>query len=140
MTKSIFAQLETNDAKEAGGVWVDYYAGDLHIRVKIARSGGANEAFTRLSNQLLKPYRRGNVNPNDIPRRTQLDLNARVYAETVVLDWEGVYDDDEKPIPYTVETGIAVFKRVELFLDFVMQEAANYKNFAASSRDDEIKN
>jgi hypothetical protein len=140
MSKSIFSKFGTDANKETAGVWVEFFAGGDTIRVKIARAGGSNAAFTKLANELAKPYRRGNVNPADIPAAVENALNARLYATAVVLDWEGVCGNDEQPIPYTVETGIEVFKGAPVFLEFVMQEASNFKNFNIAAREDEVKN
>lgn len=125
----------TDKALEKEGIVLDY--GDF--KIKVARAGGANAAFQKALASKIRPYKRqldaGTI-PDDVAEKLFLD----VYAEAVVLGWEGVTDENGKPLPYSKENAVKLFSDLpDLFRD-VQNQAAAISNFRAEVTEDTIKN
>ncbi len=130
-----YSVFQTDKALEKEGIILDY--GDF--KIKIARAGGANAAFQKALTSKIRPYKRqidaGTI-PDDVAEKLFLD----VYAEAVVLGWEGVTDENGKPLPYSKENAVKLFSDLpDLFRD-VQNQAAAISNFRAEVTEDTIKN
>ena len=126
---SIAKAFGTSKAKEEQGVW---FSGPKGQRYLIARQG--NDAFTKLAGILTKPHRRliekGLADPELLR-----DITAEVTAKTLLLDWDGVKDDDGRALPYTWQIGKAYLLKYKDFADFV----AGCSTSVASYQDEEQK-
>lgn len=130
-----YSVFRTDKALEKEGIVLDY--GDF--KIKVARAGGSNTAFQKALTAKVRPYKRqldaGTI-PDDVAERLFLD----VYAESVVLGWEGVTDENGKPLPYSKENAVKLFTDLpDLFRD-VQNQAAAISNFRAEVTEDTIKN
>lgn len=81
------------------GTWFEYMGG----RFLVAREGRRSDALLmQLYNEnlaLLKSEtHEGNLKA--------IEINNRVFAETILLDWADIVDADKNPIPYTPELGV----------------------------------
>ena len=102
-------KLETEE-----GVWVQFPNGH---QFRILRAGPSNAAFGRMFQQLIRPYRR-QMDKNMLDPEIGDDILRRVYSETIVKDWEGFYDENKEPVPYSPAAAQALFKQLpELFAD-----------------------
>jgi hypothetical protein len=81
--------FKTDKGLEREGVLVEYGA----FRVKIARTGGANKRYLKRLEAALKPYRRA-IQTDTMSEELAGELMRRVFAETVVLDWETAVDGE----------------------------------------------
>lgn len=116
-TKPLSGIFKTNATFETSGIWIDY---GEYGRFRIARSGGENRAFRNLVQQRLRPYRAG-INMGTIGDDVIESVMRECFAEAIVLDWE-IVDEDGKPIPFSREKCIDVFKEYpDLFADIVQQ-------------------
>ena len=130
MAKIDFNQLSdyaTNVDLERDGVWTpDLGKG---FKIKLRRAGGSNRKFGEMLRRTIKPYekRRGGI--RDIDPDVSDELMAKVYAKTIVADWEGLHTLDGQEVPCTVENILDVFDYArELFRevqDFA-SDPANY--------------
>lgn len=130
-----YSVFRTDKALEKEGIVLDY--GDF--KIKVARAGGSNAAFQKALTAKVRPYKRqldaGTI-PDDVAEKLFLD----VYAESVVLGWEGVTDENGKPLPYSKENAVKLFSDLpDLFRD-VQSQAASISNFRAEVTEDTIKN
>jgi hypothetical protein len=50
-------------------------------------------------------------------------------ARTILLDWDGVLGEDDKPVAYTEELGFQLLSENPEFLEFVMDVALDNDNF-----------
>lgn len=120
-----FGSYATDSDLETGvGVWLKFPG---KRRIRILRAGGANRAFGRRYAILSKPYRREmdqDILDPDISER----IMRQLYAEHVVVDWEGITTPDGTAIPYNPEAGI------EFFTAFpeVLKDIINYATEAAT--------
>lgn len=81
------------------GTWFEYMGG----RFLVAREGRRSDALLmQLYNEnlaLLKSEtHEGNLKA--------IEINNRVFAETILLDWADIVDKDKNPIAYTPELGM----------------------------------
>jgi len=130
-----YSIFRTDKSLEKEGIILDY--GDF--KIKVARAGGANAAFQKALTAKVRPYKRqldaGTI-PDDVAEKLFLD----VYAESVVLGWEGVTDENGKPLPFSKENAVKLFTDLpDLFRD-VQNQAAAISNFRAEVTEDTIKN
>ena len=138
---SLFAQFETDQELEQGGIVLDY-GKNKHgkpIEIRIARAGGSNTKFSKVAEFLLKPHRRSIANEtidNDV-----LDAVFReIYAKAVVIGWTGVLDKDGTELAFTEANVIDLFKQMpDLFAD-IRQSAEKMRLFQRLELEDDAKN
>jgi len=128
-------KLKINPEKSDGGVWIDWYDG---ARLKIARLN--NPKHVKISQKLTKPYNNIRHNGGQIPNDKQIEIAAECLGRAVLLDWEGLEDDDGKQIPYSEEVSITLIKEIPDLADIVTQEAANNENFRIEALESASKN
>lgn len=88
---SMYKTFETNPTLEKSGIILNY--GDF--RVTIARAGGANKRYSKVLEARTKPYRRA-IQMEAMDNDRAAAIFKRVYAETIILDWEtGGYTDQD---------------------------------------------
>jgi hypothetical protein len=133
---NLFNSFKSNKDLELNGVPVLFgkNSRDVMIKIFVRRAGGGNTAFTQRYEVLTKPYRRiiQMGKSNEISEE-MADIMRRLYAETVVVGWEGVLGpDDETELPFTVDNCIDLFKAS----DEVFNEVVTVSTTAAVYRDE----
>jgi hypothetical protein len=111
----------------AEGVWKDLEDGG---RVKVAMLG--NSAFEAARDEAFKDY----PDLNEVPTGVFRERMAYVYANTVLLDWEGFEQDDGTPILYTIDQA-AEYMGNDQYMEFQMhifKLAKDYNNYRATQR------
>lgn len=126
---SIYDSFKTDVSAERDGIDLDF--GDF--KVTIARSGGANKKYEQLVRRKLDRYKRA-IQFDALPEETARRVLIECYAEAVVLGWEGVLDENELPIPYSVENAIKLFTELPEFFNQVREESDKIANFLVSKR------
>ena len=94
-------------AAERDGVWHDLGSG---LRVKLARWG--NPRFVRRFEELVAPHR-SEIEAGSLDPEVDAAVMAKVMAETIVCDWEGV-ELDGKPVKWSESTAEEILKREDL--------------------------
>lgn len=120
---SLYKQFKTNENVEKTGIVLEY--GDntkgKPIGIRIARAGGANAQYQKLMEARVKPYRR-QIQNETIEKALIDKILRQVYAETIVLGWENVEDENGKELPFNVENCIKLFEDLpDLFQDIQEQ-------------------
>lgn len=128
---SLYKQFKTNPDIEKSGVFLQYGTTEdgRPIQIKVARAGGSNTKFTKLMEQRAKPFRR-QIQAGTADSKQMEKLVREVYAQSVVLGWENVQDENGNDMPFTVENCIKLFEDLpDLYTDLVQQsqEAALFK-------------
>lgn len=128
---SLYKQFATDKNLEKNGIELQYDK----VVFRIARAGGSNERYSKVLEAKCKPYRR-QIQTETITPETMERIMREVYAETVVLGWEGVdfEETDNGPAiedaPFTRDNCIRLFEDLpELFNDIQIQagKAALFK-------------
>lgn len=129
------SKLKIDQDKCDDGIWIDWYDG---ARLKIARLNNAKHM--KISQKLTKPYNNIRHNGGQIPNDKQLEIAAECLGRAILLDWEGLEDDDGKKISYSEEQSIELIKDIPDLADIVTQEASNNENFRAEALENAAKN
>lgn len=128
---SIFNHYGTETAREREGI-------ERQISpqgwVKIRRAGGANAAFAAAQRRIYAPHQSqidaGTIEPEQMRR-----LNARLYAEAVLVGWRG---DDFEPVgPYTIENAERLLIDLPDLLTQVWSIASAMQSFQDRDKRDE---
>lgn len=137
---SLFNTFKTDEALEKEGILLQYGhvkkadgKPDLKrpINIRISRAGGANTAYLRRAEAVLKPYRR-QIQSDTMDRSLIDDITRQLFAETVVKGWENVQDENGNDIPFTVENCVDLFTKLpDLFAD-VQEQAQRSALFRAN--------
>ena len=110
--------------KTENSIILDY--GD--IKVRIVRAGDGNQKYTDIMQTRLHPYKRrldnGTLNP-DIALR----LVAEVYADSVILGWEGVKDSKGQILPFTRNNAVKCMIEQSILFENIRFESMNPLNF-----------
>lgn len=132
---SIYKQFKTDEKLEKEGIELNYDG----VIFRIARAGMNNLPYQRAMERLTKPYRRA-IQNNQMSGDKLLDIIKQVYAETIILGWEGVKDENDQPLEFNKENCLKVLRDLpELFLD-IKSQAENHTLFLADIREAEAKN
>lgn len=78
-----YAAFDMDADKEKNGVYNEYGS----FRIKIARAGGKNTAYTGIRETLTKQHRRA-IQTDTLPQPIQDALNAELAAKALVKGWE----------------------------------------------------
>lgn len=93
------AKVDTERAE--AGAWVENIPDMEGLRLKVR--GANNRDWRRLQTKLIQavPRKRrmsGNLDPDDSD-----NITNHCLLNTCLLDWEGLEDDEDKPLPYSKE-------------------------------------
>lgn len=136
MSNNVYEVFGTNKSIEESGIILDY--GEFQI--KIARAGGSNKRFEKILEQHTRSYRRSKIDLDQLPRPVMEKVLHRVYAEGVVLGWQGVKDREGNDMPYSIDNCIKLFQDLpDLWAD-VVNQATSIANFKAQALESESKN
>ena len=107
------------------GIWFDIGDG---VELKIARSNNKN--FKKLAWEKVQKEKIKRVSKNGVFTAEEEDeVLADLVAETVLLDWKGIADDNGEPFEYSKE------RAKEMLLDPEMVEFAELIDRLASSEE-----
>jgi hypothetical protein len=126
---SIESIFGTDEALERDGVWINF--GEGAGKFLIAAAAPTNLKFARVAERLLKPYRRQievGALGNDVARK----VSAQIYAEAIVLGWEGVTFKGED-FPYNranAEELLTAMPRLMTALQKLAEDTATFQRAA----------
>lgn len=137
--KGLYKQFATDTNIEKAGIDLQYGTPEEPIIITIARAGGANTAYNRVLERVTKPYRR-QIQTNTMEHKMMQKLLMEVYAEAVVLKWDGVTDKEGNEIPFSKENCVNLFIDLpDLFAD-VKEQAESASIFRTEVLEDAVKN
>lgn len=123
--KSIYELFETDQTMEQQGVVVDF---GPYGRFKVARAAGSNIKYADAFRKYNKPYQKM-LKRGTMPESLARQITAKIYAEAIVLDWEGVIGRDRKPIPFTKENVVKLMLDLPDLFTQIIAESLNAENF-----------
>ena len=93
--------LKTNSAREEQGAWVDNIPdlGDIRLKVR----GDQNADARALRAKLFEAVPRSERPNGRLTPKAADELGTRVMVDTILVDWSGLVDEADEPIPYSVE-------------------------------------
>ena len=132
----LYKKFKTDPKIEEKGVWIDYGDG---VKVKIARAGGANAAFKKAVERHARKYRH-QLRTGLMPADKADAVLREVFADTVILDWEGVTDEDGNVLEFTRENVVKVLEDLPDFFQDLQEQASNIELFKAEVLEKDLKN
>ena len=138
---SLFKQFKTDASLETKGVIIQYGYTDQGkpIQIKICRAGGANTAYSRVLEAKVKPYRR-QIQNDTMDRDTMIAIMREVFADTVVIGWENVQDDEGNEMLFSRENVIKMFEELPELFEDIQAQASNVAIFREEILAAEAKN
>lgn len=138
---NLYKLFKTDENLEKDGVWLQY--GETEdgqpIRIRIARAGGGNTKFAKELEKRTRPYRKALQN-GTLDDKTADRIYKEVYAETVVLEWQNITDQDGNLLDFSVENILKVFKDLpDLFRD-IQEQSNNVAIFREEMRESDLGN
>lgn len=137
----LYAQFKTNTSMETEGIYLNYGPNSQgkDILIRIARAGGSNQNYSKRMEAKTKPYRR-QIQNETIERALLERIVREIYAETVVLGWENVEDENGNELPFTYDNCLKLFTDLpDLFTD-VQEQSQRAALFRQEVREDDGKN
>lgn len=111
---------------EKNGIWVDV---DTDVSFLIRRFGGDNHIKLKEAHaKYMKPHARL-IELGSIPRKTMLEIEAKVFIDACLVDWKGVEFGGEVK-PFSKELALELFIELpELLATLVAcsQDKDNYR-------------
>lgn len=115
--KGLESYITDQEVESQLGVWLPPFPGDR--RFKILRAGGSNTAFARAFQTAIKPHRRA-MDKGTLDPKVSEALMVEVYSKHILVDWAGINDENEVPVPFSTANAIAFFTAFpEVFSDIV---------------------
>jgi hypothetical protein len=133
---NLYAAFETSKTVEKEGVYIKY---GEKTKIRIARAGGSNTAFSLRYEVLMRPYRRL-AQTNHMDKEVQAEIMRQLYAETVVRGWEGVNDRAGNELIFSVANCIQLFTDLPDLFDDVVNHSLNSALFREEIREEDAKN
>ena len=128
---NLYQRFKTNsDLEGKKGVVLDYGEG---VKITILRAGGSNRKYQQiLREKLMASGRKLASMTDDESERGMIE----VYADAVIVAWEGVKDEEGNEVPFTRENVVKIMTDLpELFAD-VQRAAGAFELFRESQKAD----
>lgn len=144
MKSILHKNFATNKDLERTGITLEYGDPDepdaKPVRILIARAGGANTAYDKALDKRTRSIRR-QIQANAVSIAEMRKISREVYAETVLLGWEGVTEDDGKtPIPFNFENAVKLLTDLPDLFDDIVQQASTAQLFRGVQLEEDAKN
>lgn len=137
---SKFYKLLSRDSKkEEEGIWIDIDAGDEKWGFKIAKLGKRNKKYLKDLERTVAPHRHA-LKHGLMDNDAQNNLYMGVFARSILLDWRGVVDEEDKPLKFSVENAIRLFEKLPYLFDQLEEDSQDVSLFREQQLKDESKN
>lgn len=105
------------------GIWIDFNGG----RFLVAYAGNLNPKWVKIAERVYKPHRYA-VDHDILSEELAEELNAQIFVEAVLLDWQNVELDGEK-LPYSRENAKRVLKEFPILWQGLREQATKVSNY-----------
>ena len=138
---NLYKQFKTDETLEKQGIQLSYGNNDNgeEILIIISRAGSSNSNYTRVVEAKTKPYRR-QIQAETLPRDVSDKIMREVYAESIVLGWSGVCDQDGNSLSFTKENVIKIFTDLPDLFEDVKEQANKASLFRSEEMSSDSKN
>lgn len=118
-------KAEQDEQLAKDGVWVFIGNGLAEARVRPA----GNPDHRRYTQARFKPYKR-QIDAGTLAVDVQLAITAAAVARTILVDWRGVYfDDDEEEAEFSVELAEEMLTKYPVLLEDIIKAATDETAF-----------
>lgn len=137
----LYTTFKTDENLETSGVDLDYGMNSKGkpMLIKVARAGGSNKAFQKAMAAKTRPLQR-QIQTNTASEEVLTKIIVEVYAETVILGWSGIEDQNDNEMEFSKANVIKLFTDLpDLFAD-VRQQAQEISIFRSELMEAVAKN
>ena len=142
---NLYEMYETDIGKETSGFWHDMPK-PSKASFLLARAGGANMKFVKAMEVKSRPHRgRGGALEDtsldaDVDVELATGLTREAFAETIVLDWKGVVDRNDKKVNWSKEASVKLLNDLpDLYIE-LRDVASKVSNFRIEGIKADVKN
>ncbi len=112
-SKSIgLAGMMVNSKDAIEGVWVNIM-GPFDVRVARANNPRYRSVFQRLFTSALQENNADGM--EDLPEGMFDQIQTEAMAETILVGWRGIHDEDGKVIPYSKEKSLEILSNPDAY-------------------------
>lgn len=117
------------------GIWVDI-SDDARIKVASVKT----DRYKRRLAELSAPYRHMITTRTEAAQKKISEITARAIADVIIINWEGIQNNDGEEIPYSRDTAYKLLKDYPAFADMVYAIASDDAVFKPSVIEEDKKN
>ena len=130
--------FHTDNNLEEEGAWVT--VNDLQkLKIKVRRHN-SDAAIKSFNKTVIELFGEGKLrNPQSLTEAEIEEIELKQLAESILIDWSGLKDEDGNEIPYSVEMAVELLRMGD-FRDFVTQASKERDAFRESNKKDSVKN
>jgi len=125
MKSNLNKLFKTDEKMEKEGI---YFEVDSTTAFKIRRFNDKNPRAKAAMANHFKPYARqielGTVDPEKMR-----EINVMIFVDVCLAGWEGVLDENEKPIEFNRANAIELLKELPDLFDTLWKHANNFENY-----------
>lgn len=135
MNMADLKRIKVDNEKIESGVWVDYVE-DIQLCIANINNPAYKEARKKALKPHLRQMRLGKIESDQV-----LDILKPAVAKHVLLGWKNI-EEDNKPLEYSSQKALELFKDPEMFtfFDFVLETASENEFFKQDMVEDGVKN
>jgi hypothetical protein len=128
--------IKTSASKQNDGVWCEHPSG---ARFLIARA--QNENAEKLTEKLKRPHLK-EIRNGTVSTQVLATIGRKVAAETILLGWEGIEDDQGKEWTYSIDHALEILTEQEFqdLAGWVLSKANDETIYQNELDDDSLGN
>ncbi len=141
MTKkvSLYHVLSTDKNDEENGKWFNDILGEgSGVNIKLRRLTA--KAVERTRQRVLLENRKYQGKDGKYPDEVDVRMLCEYLAESVIVDWAGMVDENEVEVPYTYEAAYKFCTDLQEFRRIVLALSGNMDAFRAEARKEVVGN
>lgn len=130
MAKSIYKVFKTSTQAENNGQWFNYGEGPTgrDQRILLARMGPSNKRFSAAYERFQREFGR-QVDSGTLANETARAAMVEMMADSIVLNWEGICDENGQELPYSRENVIKVLTDLPEFFHELRDLASKREHY-----------
>lgn len=133
---TLYRDYKTDPEVEQNGVWFPY---GEDVKILLARAGGANKKFQRCGDKAATKYKR-ELDMNRLPAEEANQAVVEMYADSVVMDWKNVTDENDESLAFNRENVIKVLTDLPDLFRRVQEDAQNMQVYKEYRDGEDSKN
>lgn len=129
------AEFGTDKKLESEGVWIYPVIRNPKIGFLVRRMSRSNREW---ANRAAASYRKNKrkIEAGHVTDPKILEDSFKVFCQTVLMNWKGLYDKQKQEIPYTIQKGVELFSTYPDLYERVSDEAQDISTFQAEEIDE----
>lgn len=137
----LYKNYATDSKKENEGVPIEFAANDDGSipTFIVARSADSNKAYTKYSEQALKPYRR-QIQLKTLPQEKDEEIYLDVFVTTIIKGWSNVQDENGNSLEYTKPNAKKLMQDLPEVYKALREAAANVELYKLEALEEDAKN